>query len=103
MSNPPGINLTEEAKELIINLIKIVTVTKEQKYYLFTQLLELWKLDLATGSTPTNAVVDNMKFIKQRFLILTMNKREMLITYVERFIKDLRIIRIMVRLFRVMH
>jgi len=68
MSNPPGITLTQEAKELIINLIKIDTVSKEQKYYLLAQLLELWKLDLATGSTTTNAFVDNMKFIKQTIL-----------------------------------
>jgi len=68
MSNPPGITLTHEAKELIINLIKIDTVSKEQKYYLLAQLLELWKLDLATGSTTTKAFIDNMKFIKQTIL-----------------------------------
>jgi len=68
MSNPPGITLTQETKELIINLIKIDTISKEQKYSLFTQLLELWKLDLATGSTPPNAFVDNIKFINQTIL-----------------------------------
>jgi len=68
MSSPPGITLVQEAKELIHNLIKIDTVSREQKYYLFTQLLELWKLDLTTGSTPTKAFVDNMKFIKQTIL-----------------------------------
>jgi len=68
MLNPPGITLTQEAKVLIINLIMIDRVSRKQKYYLITQLLELWKLDLATGSPPTNAFVDNMKFIKRSIL-----------------------------------
>jgi len=32
--------------------------SREQNYYSFAQLLELWKLDLATGSISTNAFVE---------------------------------------------
>jgi len=60
--------LTQEANELIINLIKVNAISRAQIYYLLTQMLELWKLNLATCSIPTIAFVDNMKFIKQTIL-----------------------------------
>ena len=49
MSELPEINLTDEAKELIVNLVKIDINSKEQKNLLFLQLLELWKQDTSTG------------------------------------------------------
>ena len=53
MSEIPAITLSVEAKELIINLVKLDTKVKEDKLQLFSQLLELWKLDLSTGSSVT--------------------------------------------------
>ena len=65
MSEIPGITLSVEAKELIINLVKLDTKVKEDKLQLFSQLLELWKLDLSTGSNVNNKFSTNRDFIKQ--------------------------------------
>ena len=68
MSETPGITLTEEAQDLIVNLVKLDTKSKSQKYHLFSQLLELWKQNLATGSNPKNKFKDIMLFIKKSIL-----------------------------------
>ena len=68
MSKTPGITLTDESRELIVNLTMLDTKSREQKYLLFTKLLELWKQDLATGSIPSNAFEDNKRFIKKTIL-----------------------------------
>ena len=68
MSETPGITLTEKAKNLIVNLVKLDTKSKAQKYELFNQLWELWKEDLAAGSNPRNAFTMSKIFIKNTIL-----------------------------------
>ena len=68
MSETPRITLTGEAQELIVNLVRINSKCKEQKYLLFTNLYDLWKKDLDAGSNPGNKFSGNVVFIKATIL-----------------------------------
>ena len=82
MSNTPGITLTREAQELIVNLVQINTTCKEQKYLLFTKLYDLWEKDLDAGSNPGNKFSDNVDFIKATILNSYMRTTEILLEYI---------------------
>ena len=69
MSETPGVTMTGEFQELIVHLVRIDTKSKEQKYILFKELYDLWKMDLAAGTiTAGNKFSKNVDFIQATIL-----------------------------------
>ena len=65
INNVSGIELTEEAKDMIVQLVELDHSHTQDKVFFYERLYELWKNDLATTTKTKKYFEDNRKFIKE--------------------------------------
>jgi len=68
IKNIHGIELTEEAKELIEQLVYLDSAQGQDKFQYLEKLFELWGKDLSTGAKAEKQFEANKDFMKETIL-----------------------------------